>query len=154
MGGRARTDYICLAKKNEHTMSTGFYKVPVPKNERVINYSPGTKERATLKAEIEKLGSQVIDIPMIINGQEVRTDHKVPIYPPHNRKHLLGHYYKGDASQNHGMETSATMATPNGRCSLFRLPPCSSTTQNRSTIPAIRITATGPLARTANPSST
>jgi len=72
--------------------------VPEPVNERVINYSPGTKERATLKAEIERLRSQVMDIPMIINGEEVRTDNKIPIHPPHERKHLLGHYYKGDAS--------------------------------------------------------
>jgi 1-pyrroline-5-carboxylate dehydrogenase len=79
-------------------MSTGFFKVPEPANERVINYSPGTKERATLKAEIDKLRSQVLDIPMIINGQEVRTDNKVPIHPPHERKHLLGHFHKGDAT--------------------------------------------------------
>ena len=79
-------------------MSKGIFKVPVPVNERVRNYAPGTLERKTLKQEIERLRSQVMDIPMIINGKEVRTDNLVPIYPPHDRKHLLGHYHKGDAS--------------------------------------------------------
>ena len=79
-------------------MPTGFFNVPVPINERVRNYAPGTHERATLKEEIEKLRSQVMDIPMVIGGKEIRTDNRVPIHPPHERKHLLGHYHKGDAS--------------------------------------------------------
>ena len=79
-------------------MPTGFFNVPVPVNERVRNYAPGTHERATLKEEIEKLRSQVMDIPMVIGGKEIRTDNRIPIHPPHERKHLLGHYHKGDAS--------------------------------------------------------
>jgi len=79
-------------------MPTGFFNVPLPVNERVRNYAPGTRERADLKAEIEKLRSQVLDIPMIIGGKEIRTDNRIPIHPPHERKHLLGHYHKGDAS--------------------------------------------------------
>ena len=79
-------------------MPKGIFNVPEPVNERVRNYAPGTHERETLKQEIEKLRSQVIDIPMVIGGEEVRTENQVPIYPPHERKHLLGHYHKGDAS--------------------------------------------------------
>ncbi|MEN8157792.1 MAG: L-glutamate gamma-semialdehyde dehydrogenase [Bacteroidota bacterium] len=79
-------------------MPKGIFKVPDPVNERVRNYEPGTHERATLKEEIETLRSQVMDIPMIINGEEVRTDNLVSIHPPHELKHLLGHYHKGDAS--------------------------------------------------------
>ena len=73
------------------TMSKGFYNVPVAINERVRHYAPGTHERETLKEEINKLRSQVMDIPMLIGGKEVRTDNRVPIHPPHDRKHLLGH---------------------------------------------------------------
>ncbi len=50
------------------------------------------------KQEIERLRSQVMDIPMVIGGKEVRTGNLVPIHPPHDRKHLLGHFHKGDAS--------------------------------------------------------
>ncbi len=79
-------------------MPKGIFKVPVPVNERIRYYAPGTHERETLKQEIERLRSQVLDIPMYIGGKEVRTDNLAPIYPPHDRKHLLGHYHKGDAS--------------------------------------------------------
>ena len=78
-------------------MSKGFYQVPVAQNERVRHYTPGTNERKTLKEEIKKLRSQVMDIPMVIGGKEVRTGNLVPIHPPHDRKHLLGQYHKGDA---------------------------------------------------------
>ena len=79
-------------------MPKGIYKVPKAVNERIRNYAPGTYERETLKQEIKKLRSQVMDIPMVIGGKEVRTENRIPINPPHDRKHLLGHYHKGDAS--------------------------------------------------------
>ncbi len=79
-------------------MSKGIFTVPEPINERVRNYAPGTHERETLKEEIERLRSQVLDIPMVIGGKEIRTDNLVPIYPPHDRKHLLANFHKGDAS--------------------------------------------------------
>ncbi len=79
-------------------MSKGIFTVPEPINERVRNYAPGTHERETLKEEIERLRSQVLDIPMVIGGEEIRTDNLVPIYPPHDRKHLLANFHKGDAS--------------------------------------------------------
>ena len=79
-------------------MSTGFFKIPVPENENVYTYAPGTIERTKLKDAIACAQAQVIDIPMIINGKEVRTENRIPIYPPHDLKHLLGYYHKGDAS--------------------------------------------------------
>ena len=79
-------------------MPKGIYRVPVAINEPVKNYAPGSPERASLKKEIERLRSQVMDIPMVIGGKEVRTDNRTEIHPPHDRKHLLGHYHKGDGS--------------------------------------------------------
>lgn len=79
-------------------MPKGIYKVPTAKNEPVKSYAPGSPEKAELKQEIARMKSEVIDIPMIIDGKEVRTDNKVPIHPPHERKHLLGHFHKGDAT--------------------------------------------------------
>ena len=73
-------------------MPKGIFKVPEPVNERIRDYAPGTRERADLKKEIKRLRSQVLDIPMIIGGKEVRTDKLVSIHPPHELKHLLGHY--------------------------------------------------------------
>jgi 1-pyrroline-5-carboxylate dehydrogenase len=79
-------------------MPKGIYKVPVAKNEPIKNYAPGSPERASLKNEIARLRSIEMDIPMVIGGKEVRTDNKVAMRPPHDLKHLLGYYHKGDAS--------------------------------------------------------
>ncbi len=79
-------------------MPKGIYKVPVARNEPVKNYAPGSPEKLELKKELKKMRSEVIDIPMIIDGKEIRTDNKVPMHPPHERKHLLGHFHRGDAS--------------------------------------------------------
>lgn len=79
-------------------MATGFFNVPDAINEPVYSYAPGTPERKALKQEIERMRSEQIDIPMIIDGKEIRTGNKVSIHPPHDLGHTLGHYHKGDAS--------------------------------------------------------
>jgi 1-pyrroline-5-carboxylate dehydrogenase len=79
-------------------MPKGFFKVPIPTNEPVKSYAPGSPERAELKKEIQRMRSEVVDIPMVIDGKEVRTENTVSVHPPHDRKHLLGHFHKGDAS--------------------------------------------------------
>jgi len=79
-------------------MATGFFMVPDAINEEIYSYAPGTAERDELKKEIAEMRSQEVDVPMIIDGKEVRTDKKVAIRPPHDHKHILGYYHKGDAS--------------------------------------------------------
>lgn len=77
-------------------MIKGFFNVPVPKNEPVLNYAPGSREKALLKNTLTSLGSQVLDIPMFIGGKEVRTEDKRPICPPHDHQHVIAHYHHGD----------------------------------------------------------
>src|SRR5574343_105983 len=76
----------------------GFFKVPVPVNEPVLNYAPGSKERADLKAALAEARGKQIDVPMYIGSNEVRTDNKVRMSPPHDHQHTLGHFHSGDAS--------------------------------------------------------
>jgi 1-pyrroline-5-carboxylate dehydrogenase len=76
-------------------MSVGFFKVPAPVNEPVKNYAPGSAERKELQDTLAKMKSEVYDIPMYINGKEVRTGNTVEIRPPHETKHLLGQYHRG-----------------------------------------------------------
>jgi len=76
-------------------MSVGFFKVPAPVNEPVKNYAPGSAVRKELQDTLAKMKSEVYDIPMYINGQEIRTGNTVEIRPPHETKHLLGHYHRG-----------------------------------------------------------
>lgn len=77
-------------------MATGFFNVPHPTNEPVKNYAPGSEEKAKLKSMLSSLRSQVLDIPMIIGGEEVRTENKKTISPPHDHQHVLAHYHFGD----------------------------------------------------------
>jgi 1-pyrroline-5-carboxylate dehydrogenase len=77
-------------------MPKGFYNVPVPKNEPVLTYGPGTRERKLLKQALETARSQQLDIPMYIGGEEVRTGKKKKVSPPHDHQHVLGFYHEGD----------------------------------------------------------
>jgi 1-pyrroline-5-carboxylate dehydrogenase len=77
-------------------MPKGFFHVPTPKNEPVLSYAPGTKERDAIKKALDEARSKVLDIPMYIGGDEVRSGNKKPISPPHDHKHILGHYHQGD----------------------------------------------------------
>src|ERR1700744_2894015 len=79
-------------------MLKGFFNVPTPQNEPVLNYGPGRGERAALKAALDEARSKQIDIPMYIGGKEVRTGKKLEIRPPHDHKHLLATFSEGDAS--------------------------------------------------------
>jgi 1-pyrroline-5-carboxylate dehydrogenase len=79
-------------------MSKGFYKLPLPKNEPVLSYAPGSKERTALKKAIEEARATVIDIPMYIDGKEVRSEKKKSISPPHDHQHVIGNFYEGDKS--------------------------------------------------------
>jgi 1-pyrroline-5-carboxylate dehydrogenase len=79
-------------------MLKGFFNVPAPTNEPVLSYAPGSPEKKALKAALKELKSKTIDIPMYIGGEEVRTDQKVAIHPPHELAHTLGHYHHGDSS--------------------------------------------------------
>jgi 1-pyrroline-5-carboxylate dehydrogenase len=79
-------------------MIRGFFEVPVAYNEPIKDYAPGSPERIELQEVLNDFKSYERDIPMIIGGEEVRTDNKLSIHPPHERKHTLGHYYMGEAS--------------------------------------------------------
>lgn len=77
-------------------MATGFFSVPAPKNEPVLSYAPGSKERAALQQALREARSQVLDIPMYIGSDEVRTGKKKAISPPHDHQHVLGYFHEGD----------------------------------------------------------
>ncbi len=77
-------------------MSLGYFNYPMPVNEPVLSYAPGSKERETLKATLAKLKSEQVDVPMYIGSKEVRTNKKVAIHPPHEIAYTLGYYYEGD----------------------------------------------------------
>ncbi len=78
-------------------MAAGIFKVPLPANEPIYDYAPGTPQRQALKDAIKALYGQQQDIPMVIGGKEVRTGKTVDIYPPHNLHVKVGQYHQGGA---------------------------------------------------------
>lgn len=79
-------------------MNLGYFSYPVPANEPVLNYAPGSPEKKRLKEVLAELKNTQADIPMYIGGQEVRTGKTVALRPPHETAHILGHFHAGDAS--------------------------------------------------------
>jgi 1-pyrroline-5-carboxylate dehydrogenase len=79
-------------------MLKGFFNVPPPQNEPVLNYGPRSLERVALKAALDEARAQQLDIPMYIGDKEVRTGNKLEIRPPHDHKHLLATFSEGDSS--------------------------------------------------------
>ena len=78
-------------------MQYGDFYYPMPANEPVLNYASGSNERAALKKALKELKSEKVDVPMYIGAEEIRTNNKMEIRPPHERKHLLGHFHVGEA---------------------------------------------------------
>ncbi|RYY71249.1 MAG: L-glutamate gamma-semialdehyde dehydrogenase [Chitinophagaceae bacterium] len=78
-------------------MQYGDFYYPIPANEPVLNYAPGSSEKKRLKEVLKELKSTKIDVPMYIGAEEVRTGNTVSIRPPHEHKHVLGQFHTGEA---------------------------------------------------------
>jgi 1-pyrroline-5-carboxylate dehydrogenase len=79
-------------------MNLGYFNYPIPTNEPIHSYAPGTAEREALKKTLKELKSEAIEIPMYIGGKEVKTGKLQAIHPPHEISHTLGNFHAGDAS--------------------------------------------------------
>jgi len=77
----------------------GRRSVPHPVNEPVKSYAPGSPERAELKARLEAMASETADIPLVIDGQAVRTGHTDTVVMPHAHRHELGDYHVAGPSE-------------------------------------------------------
>lgn len=77
-------------------MNLGYFHYPTPANEPVLQYAPGSAERATLKKTLAELKKKELDIPMYIGGRAVKTGKRIAIRPPHETSHVLGYFHMGD----------------------------------------------------------
>tara|TARA_B100000900_G_scaffold410787_1_gene429240 strand:+ start:95 stop:1723 length:1629 start_codon:yes stop_codon:yes gene_type:complete len=77
-------------------MPKGIYNMPYPLNEPVNNYEPGSNERANLLNKYEEMYNQgPIHVPLYIGAEEIETSNKLPMNPPHDHQHTLGHFSMG-----------------------------------------------------------
>jgi 1-pyrroline-5-carboxylate dehydrogenase len=77
-------------------MNLGYFNYPMPLNEPVLTYAPGSPEKKRLKEVLAELKKQEADVPMYIGSNEVRTNKKIAMHPPHEIKHTLGHFHAGE----------------------------------------------------------
>jgi 1-pyrroline-5-carboxylate dehydrogenase len=80
-------------------MASAIFTAPTPQNEPVRSYAPGTPERESLKKKLDELAGQQIDIPLIIDGKEVRTGDTGNYVMPHDHRHVLATWHKGTAKE-------------------------------------------------------
>ncbi|HVL38343.1 MAG TPA: L-glutamate gamma-semialdehyde dehydrogenase [Fimbriimonadaceae bacterium] len=93
-------------------MDLGYFSYPSPPNEPILHYAPGSPERKRLEAALKELKSRQVEVPMVIGGREVRTEHRIPFHPPHEIGHTLGHYYQGEACHIQDAIDAALEAAP------------------------------------------
>ena len=77
-------------------MSKGVFNVPIATNEPVLSYAPGTPEREEVLATYKNMYNSQVDVPMYIGSEQIMTDNKKTITPPHDRHHVIGHFSYGD----------------------------------------------------------
>lgn len=75
-------------------MNNAIYSFPLPANEPVKSYLKGSPEREALEAELKRQKKTVIEIPLIIDGKEVRTGDMGEVVMPHDHGHVLARYHK------------------------------------------------------------
>ncbi len=75
-------------------MVQGIEAVPQPKNEPVREYLPGSLERRTLEAELARQRSEIVEIPVIVGGKEIRTGDVAEVRSPHDHGKVLARYHQ------------------------------------------------------------
>ena len=79
-------------------MGKGFFQVPTAYNEPVLSYAPGSPEREEVLQQYKAFYNQKVDIPLYIGSEEIKTGNTKPLSPPHDHKHILGHYHLAEKS--------------------------------------------------------
>lgn len=80
-------------------MSNAIFPLAAPANEPVRAYGPGSAEKKSLKKRLDEMSSEQIEIPLIINGKEVRTGKTANAVCPHDHGHVLATYHQAGAAE-------------------------------------------------------
>ena len=94
------------------TAENGIFNLPPPRNETVLGYAPGSAERATLEATLKRMAGEVIDMPLVIGGREVRTGSLYEARMPHDHGHVLGKVHLGGVKEVTAAIEAAEKAWP------------------------------------------
>jgi len=87
-------------------MGKGFFNVPIAVNEPVMSYAPGSAERKAVSEAYKSMYNAKVEVPMYINGKDVKTGNTNTMSPPHDHKHIVGEYHL--AEKTHVEEAIST----------------------------------------------
>ncbi|RZN82807.1 MAG: L-glutamate gamma-semialdehyde dehydrogenase [Winogradskyella sp.] len=79
-------------------MANGFFNVPVAVNEPVKSYAPGSPEREAVAAAYKSMFNSKVEVPLYINGKDVKTGNTRTMSPPHDHQHIVGEYHLAEKS--------------------------------------------------------
>ena len=71
-------------------MNNAIFTFSPPANEPILQYTKGSNERVAIKTELARMGSDFTEIPLIIEGKEIRTGTTKDVTMPHNHKKVIG----------------------------------------------------------------
>ncbi|MCF7921245.1 MAG: L-glutamate gamma-semialdehyde dehydrogenase [Candidatus Marinimicrobia bacterium] len=74
-------------------MADKIVRVPQASNEPILDYAPGSQEKADLLNILNKMKSEIVDIPLIIGGKEIFTGETGRNVMPHDHQHVLATYH-------------------------------------------------------------
>jgi len=80
-------------------MNNAIYNFREPKNEQILTYREGSPERHLLEKELKKQFSDVVEIPLIIGGKEVRTGRIRQVVMPTDHGHVLANCHQATAKE-------------------------------------------------------
>ena len=80
-------------------MPNAITSTPVPVNEPVLSYGPGSAEKASLKEKLAAMLDQQVEVPLVIGGEEVRTGDTVDMVCPHDHRHVLGRFHQAGPAE-------------------------------------------------------
>ncbi|HEV8265351.1 MAG TPA: L-glutamate gamma-semialdehyde dehydrogenase [Gemmatimonadales bacterium] len=85
-------------------------RIPLPLNEPVLSYAPGTAERAELKQALKDLGGRRMEIPVVVGGKEIRTGRTTDAVMPHCHQHVLAKVHQAGPDEVAGAIAAARAA--------------------------------------------
>ncbi len=77
---------------------SGISNIPIPHNEPVLTYAPGTPERAALKSALGSVAAEPVDIPVVVGGREIRTGDTHDVVSPHCHRRVLAKVHQADGA--------------------------------------------------------
>ena len=93
-------------------MAIGTFAAPPPVNEPVKGYAPGSPERASLKAELQRQAGTTVEVPLRIGGRAITTGDTAPMVMPHDHGHQLGTFHRAGSDQVAAAIEAAEAARP------------------------------------------